>query len=189
MRKTIFYFLFLPFLFFISCTSPEKLSEDEVKKLIREANKLPSPYSLDLGDVRINTGLGREIERLVKEGYMIPGDYMGGNKITEKGKDLILECHYNPVYKAYEHFYPIIYKVDIKQILEIVIDSKNNLAEVKYELGLFPTSYLEELKKIDTENIIANAIQRHQAEVNTTKKDNVKFKKWDRGWRIIEGEE
>jgi len=177
MKKIIISFCIVPLLLILSCSSV-KLTEEEATRLIREAKAYPMLISVTLYDIKPKTGLGLEINRLIEDGYLIPGNY-SGHEITEKGKHLVQKCVWNSFWKKYEIFNPFTHKIDIKKISEILVDNDTKTAVVKYEIGVFPTEYFYKLIEIDRERI-----EKASKDSDKTLEVQIRLKKWDQGWRV-----
>jgi len=190
MRKSFVLFNFF-LLLFVSCNYL-KLTDEEARRLIREAKGYPmKPESITIQHVPKNSKLEQEIKRLIDEGYLTKGKVYGKTfflKATDKGKNLISHAIWYDESDAIGDirpgfcFMPLTHKLDIKRITEILIDSDNKTALVKYEIAYIPTDYYYKLVVFDKVNV-ENISKRKNSFV---KKDQIRLKKWDQGWRVME---
>ena len=164
----------------ISCSS-ESLTEKEATQIIREGNGYPELRAIVLKRIEKDSALGQEIKRLVKEGYLIPPKklYRGMFEITDKGKGLVRKCYWNFVYQNYEVFLPYTHTIDIVGVEEILVDSSNNTAVVRYKVGFSPTKYFDQLRAIDKQTI-----DKASQDAQKTYEKEILLKKWDQGWRV-----
>jgi len=169
---------------FIACSSTV-LKDQEAISMIRQAYGFPKPISVDISGftgIPANSPLGLEINRLVREGYLIPGGYWEGHKPTEKGKDLVEKCVWNGIYKSWSVFRPFAYKKDVTRIIDKRVDKSNGTVVVECELTLTPTPYFEHLKKIDP-GTIENALSGQSFQ--PVSRATATFQRWEKSWRIV----
>jgi hypothetical protein len=179
---SVFFFMLL-----FSCGQSQigqskNLTENLAMKLIREKYNYPELLTITISDVRPDSPLGREISRLINEGYLLPQEsYFEGFKISEKGKNIIRSCVWNNTYQMYDIFSPFTHQRDVVRIKKILTDSKSGTATVTYELGYTPTPYFDKLRGLDKEKVDFEVRNREMRPLEIT--DN--FKKYDQGWQII----
>lgn len=146
----------------------EKIAIDAIRKNNNYPHGIVSLYHA-YGDSPIK----QEIIRLVRESFLIQ---QGNDFIpTEKGKDIIKSANYSFVWGFSVEIKSHI--EDVSKINEILVDSKNGVASVKYSVGFTPTEYFNSLKKIDGQLFDDNYTP-------VVRKKEISFKKWDNGWRI-----
>jgi hypothetical protein len=173
--------IFCLFLLTLACNSVT-LSEAEAMRLIREAEGFPKLKAISIYEYKAKRGLHKEIFRLYEEGYY-DFDFQYKSlknmkyKVTDKGKNLIESIEET---RRGIHFRPFVYKIDIERITEILIDSDNKTAIVKYVINVSTTEYYNKLIKIDEKSVEDAYVQ-----LPTNTKSEIFLKKWDQGWRVM----
>jgi hypothetical protein len=88
-----------------------------------------------------------------------------------------------PMWRKYQTFSPFAYSLDVTMITEILVDIPSRIAIVKFESGLVPTPYFDQLKKIDREGYIRGGIPQLRDDVHSQR---TRLKKFDQGWRVAD---
>lgn len=153
-----------------------KVDQQNLEKIaidaIRKHNNYPQSV-VSLYHAYGESPIKQEIIRLVREGFLVQqGNYFIP---TPKGKDIIASADYSFVWGFSINVKSHIQ--DVSKINEVLVDSKNGVALVKYSVGFTPTEYLNSLKKIDGQLFSDNYNKRVDSK-------EISFKKWDNGWRI-----
>lgn len=159
-----------------------ELTSETAYKLIKHATRFPEPVADSFQNIKKRTPLGREVERMIREGYFVcKQSILGDFSATKNGKYLVENCIWNSFYKYYMvDFYT--HKLEITRIVDILTDKSIGTAVVTYEVGLAEAPYLERLREIDLARVQREFGGRDIKSVRELRK--VSLKKWDQGWRV-----
>ncbi|NTW83190.1 MAG: hypothetical protein HGB36_07460 [Chlorobiaceae bacterium] len=177
MRKS---FLILLTLFYaLTGCNVSGLSNDEAQKILRDFQESSKPRVMTFY-VPVNSGVGKEIQRLISEGYYI--NDRNSLSPTEKGRTIGLdEGAYNWVLNTYDLNIKA-YRIDVIKINNILNDVKNGTAMVEYTTGAVPTDLFLKLKEKDNDGLLSKQYDSKTKYLNL--KSSSKLKKWDKGWRV-----
>lgn len=166
--------------------SSQNLTEQEAERLIREANNYPKQVSVSTGSIKTSSPYGKELKRLVHE-----GKFRCNGWITCEATDDIKHLFKKGNLRYYHDrgtisAEPYFLQKDIASIDEILIDSSNGTAVVKYTLGAKTSDYYDQLHAANPtyyESLIAGILKK----LNSTSQEKIILKKWDQGWRVLGG--
>ncbi|MDA3880265.1 MAG: hypothetical protein PF436_07760 [Prolixibacteraceae bacterium] len=160
-------------LILISCG--EQLNNERAKEIISEYKEYPEPYIFyDTYDYGTTEAKG--INKIVSGEYVYldnQNSVMKWYKPTEKGKDFIQSITYSNYSRDIRASFAM-YSKHIKTIDEILVDKEKNIAIVKYTLGYVPL-----------EPIYSYMCPSKDCYKKARKKE-IKLKKYDKGWRVLE---
>jgi len=155
----------------VSCS--RNLPEREAAELTRKSEGYPRLASVTFSRVKADSPLGREIARLVQEGYFVPGDAaFRPAQVAEKGADIVEDWSWNKIWEQWRCSF-FAYRADI-QVKRILTDSRKGEAEVEYEEVYKLTPYGERLLSLGAE------LPRERRSEEMT----ARFRKYDQGWTL-----
>lgn len=164
------------------------IDEQEALRLIREANGYPKSISTQAFNIRKESRLYAEMERLLAEGFL-KDEGSSGFSPTEKGKELVEHAWGNRFGYGHEEWSAVdfsVFRADATRIIDQRVDPQSKEVTVNYEVTISTTPYLETLRQLD-QQIITNSLERskfmsHVVPGTSTK--TAKFAKWEKGWKL-----
>ncbi len=162
------------------------LTHAEAIRVIRAGLGYPRTMSYTFTQISPSSPFGLEISRLLREDYLRAPEYefiraqqVADLEPTEKGKELVEGCRYWPRgtrgdFSNYA-FRPYTHVLDVAGIEELLIDTPNRTAVLRFKLSATPSEYFKRLSGLDS--VRAN-------EVRLPTHGTARLKKWDQGWRI-----
>ena len=139
----------------------------------------PRPINTIFDMLKKSEPLGRETDRLMREGY-----------VNCRKIDYLYLAH--RCWGSFEsHIWVkfITHKREMRRIVEILTDERTGTATVIYEVGLAETPFVEWLREIDPVRLeyLYSDIERQYGtrDIQSVRQQHsVKLKKWDQGWRV-----
>lgn len=165
----------------VAACSGTRLSDDDAILAIREAQGYPKLDWIDLGGTKEASPIGREVGRLVREGYITSvGDFLqGGCQMSESGKEIVHSCVWNGFSHTLEGLRLYTHQLDVTRILDKRIDPQNQTAAVSFEVTPKPTPYFAHLQTVDRESVEEAFRKKGQRFVG-----EATLEKWENGWRV-----
>lgn len=167
----------------LNACKPAPLSSEEAFEQIKKTGVFPKLIPKFFQTVEPASPLGRELLRLIKEGYMTaPPSVLSDSVIADKGKNIVEQCRASST-----EFYNVIlytHVVDVDPKADKRISVHGDSAEIQFTLKGGLSEYGQHLRQIDPSCVDPKT-------VGTPDKQPIGgegvayFERWESGWRLV----
>ena len=173
-----------------ACKQPS-LTSDEAFKQIREKGKFPKLVANYFGNIPVDSLLGKELTRLVNEGYMTSKMSRMENSVPEKGRGIVKYSYLDELPWGEKAFFQVelyTHVVDVDPEADKRISVHGDSAEMQFTLKSGLSEYGQRLRKIDPSIVDPITVATNDSYPN---KHGIGgegvafFERWDSGWRLV----